>query len=302
MTDTLNLQINGKDRILNKEDCLKFINSCGRNNNDHNNKVRELAIYCMVNNIIPNEWMNDQIWVNLNNGVHEFLNSLVVEHQGYECIIKSGRNCNYDFDIKYKMNDDRSIIIKLEFKYGCQHVTGCPQFLSLSSDFDTNYSEYFYDNYVSQISELYSIDMPEKDEYLRCVKGTNYSKMEWFQNIYDNEKLHKKEKKNIVDESIHKFLQIYQKNINLNKLQKKFMHTQKGKIYMCYCDGNFVKDIIEEDELTLVKVDKLKAGKNRLNHTVILNTNNNTKIHMLLRWKNRAGILYPAWQIKLVRN
>ena len=70
MTDTLNLQINGKDRILNKEDCLKFINSCGRNNNDHNNKVRELAIYCMVNNIIPNEWMNDQIWVNLNNGVH----------------------------------------------------------------------------------------------------------------------------------------------------------------------------------------------------------------------------------------
>ena len=85
MTDTLNIQINGKDHILNKDDCNKFMRPRGRNNNDHNNKVRELAIYCMVNNIIRDEceWLNDQRWLNLNNDVHEFLRDLVDGYQEY---------------------------------------------------------------------------------------------------------------------------------------------------------------------------------------------------------------------------
>lgn len=301
MTDTLNLQINGRDYVLNRDDCNKFMRPRGRNNNDHNNKVRELAIYCMANDIIPIEWLNDQLWLNLKNNVHEYLNSIILEHQGYICYMKAGRGSNYDFDIKYKIDKDTSIVKKIEFKYGCQRITGCPQFLSLSANFDTNYSEYFYDDYVSQISELYGIDMPEKDEYLRCVKGTNYLSMAWFQHIYENENDHKVEKKHIVDESIHNYLNTYVDNIDLNKLQTKFINTQRDKIYMCNCNGNFVKDQIKTDELTLVGMDRIKAGRNGLNHTVILNTNSNTKIHMLLRWRNHAGILNPAWQIKIVR-
>jgi len=301
MADTLNLQINGKDHVLNRDDLNTFMRPRGRNNNDHNNKVRELAIYCMANNIIPNEWLNDQRWLTLNDDLHSFFNSLVDEYQGYECFMKGGRGSNYDFDIKYKIDEETSIVKKIEFKYGCQRITGCPQFLSLSANFDTNYSEKFYDNCVPQISELYGIDIPPKDEYLRCVRGTNYSKMEWFQHIYENEDEHKVEKKKIVDESIHNYLSTYINNIDLEKLQRKFNQTQSDKIYMCYCNGNFVKDQIETDELTLVGMDRLKAGRNRLNHTVILNTNSNTNIHMLLRWRNHAGILNPAWQIKLVR-
>ena len=67
-----------------------------------------------------------------------------------------------------------------------------------------------------------------------------------------------------MDKSIHNFLQIYQENINLNKLQTKFMDTQKDKIYMCYCNNNFVKDKIEQNELTLLGINRLKAGRNIL--------------------------------------
>ena len=101
MTDSLNIQINGKEHVLNKDDCNKFTTPRGRNNNDHNNKVRELAIYCMANNIVPNEWLDDQRWLNLNNNLHDYLNNLVDDYQEYTCVMKAGRNSNYDYDLKY---------------------------------------------------------------------------------------------------------------------------------------------------------------------------------------------------------
>ena len=110
MTDSLNIQINGKDHVLNKDDCNKFTRPRGRNNNDHNNKVRELAIYCMANNIVPNEWLDDQRWLNLNNTLHDYLNNLVDDYQEYTCVMKAGRGSNYDFDLKYKIDEEITII------------------------------------------------------------------------------------------------------------------------------------------------------------------------------------------------
>jgi hypothetical protein len=36
-------------------------------------------------------------------------------------------------------------------------------------------------------------------------------------------------------------------------------------------------------------------------NTIVVVSRAGTKHHMLLRWKNHLGILYPAWQISLSR-
>ena len=62
-----------------------------------------------------------------------------------------------------------------------------------------------------------------------------------------------------------------------------------------YCDGEFYKDTINIDELTVTKIEKITKN------TLVLQTNSTSKINMLLRWKNHAGILFPAWQISITR-
>ena len=134
----------------------------------------------------------------------------------------------------------------------------------------------------------------------RC-RDNNYVTLEWFNYIYENEESKKKEKKKIVDYSIHEYLINNVETIDIEKLNEKFYKTQNGKLYMCFKDGLFHKDIIEDNEILSTGIKELKSGKNKLKNTVILKTNTNSTIHMLLRWRNHAGILNPAWQIKLVR-
>ena len=37
------------------------------------------------------------------------------------------------------------------------------------------------------------------------------------------------------------------------------------------------------------------------NTVILTNKNKTVEYHMLLRWKNHAGVLFPAWQIKFKR-
>ena len=71
----------------------------------------------------------------------------------------AGRKYNYDFKI---FNSD--LLYQNEFKFNAKSITDIPQIKKLSSNFNTNYSEYFYDNYVGGISKLYGIDMINKDD------------------------------------------------------------------------------------------------------------------------------------------
>jgi len=300
--DFITISIKGKDNILEKDNYKLFDKPKGRGANDKNNKVRELMIYSIINNLIPEEWYTIEDWIILKTELYKYIHhNCFNQYKNLTCEIKAGRSYNYDFDFKFILNDDSIVYKHIEFKFGCNKVTGCPQFLSLSSNFNTDYSEYFYDNFVPEISKLYNTVNPEKKEYLKLVTTTNYSNHVWFDNLYKNEKEYIKQKKKLVDTSIDKYLNLNYKNFDLNKLTHKFKNTQKNKLYMCYCDKKFVYDYIDENELDIVKINTLKAGRNKLKHTLILGTRTNTTIHMLLRWRNHAGILNPAWQIKLVR-
>ena len=47
-------------------------------------------------------------------------------------------------------------------------------------------------------------------------------------------------------------------------------------------------------------IDLIK-NKDGLINTIVCSTKSDTKVNMLLRWRNHAGILNPAWQISLKR-
>ena len=102
----------------------------------------------------------------------------------------------------------------------------------------------------------------------------------------------------IVNKSIHEFLKTYTKKISYEYFQNKFK-KQSDKNYLCYHKGKIYTDRIKPKELQITS-HRLKSSKNYYN-TIILYTKTSTELHMRFRWKNRNGILLPAWQIKLYR-
>jgi hypothetical protein len=91
--------------------------------------------------------------------------------------------------------------------------------------------------------------------------------------------------------------------IDLEKISKKLIDTQSQKIYMCYdpSKNNICTDFINDNELSITDIKELKKNKDGMIHTIVCSTKSNTIINMLLRWRNHAGILNPAWQISIKR-
>ena len=116
--------------------------------------------------------------------------------------------------------------------------------------------------------------------------------------MYDNENKNikiKKIKKKYVDTSIKEFLE-KDIELNINELNEKLLLKQEDKIFLLWKNGNFNIDYISIKELTCKNIKEINKN------TIILRTwEDNSEIQMLLRWKNRAGILRPAWQISLKR-
>jgi hypothetical protein len=234
--------------------------------------------------------------------LHKCINKLIkqlynIESTNISIEIKGGRKYNYDFLTTYN-----NIIKKLEFKHNVSKISACPQFLSMSSNNfieknSTTYDCFFYDNYISQIEKLYDIVKPTREEYIKYIHRSKYSNHLFFETLYDveNSDLNKKkEKKKIVDESIFEYLKIVK--INLDDLTNKLQETQYNKFFILWNKKDFIIDKINENELKISNIIKIK-NKN----TLVLKTNSNTQIKMLLRWKNHIGVLYPAWQISLTR-
>ena len=284
----------------------------GKDKNDINNKLRENIIKKIINTDIPDKYYKYSLqWFTLRENINNFIDKIVEnekinlgKYRSIECKIKAGRKFNYDFDIVYNFKDNIEVIKKVEFKCGASKIADCPQFISLSSKFNTKYAEYFYDNYIDQISKLYGTDIKiSKEDYLKNLFQTSYKKHKWFLYIYENEEKYIEEKKELVNKSIDEYLNSIKDTINLEQLTNKLIETQSQKLYMCYdvIKNKIVLDSITDDELTITKVKELKKNKEGLVNTIICSTKSKTTINMLLRWRNHSGILNPAWQISLKR-
>ena len=278
-------------RKLNLEfdDISVFFKKYTKNENDKTNKIREELIENLVNNKIPKTWYSSPEWFKVKLRLNEFIKNFKDIGKYKECIRKSGRKYNYDFLFIFEKEE-----VKIEFKNGVSSITEYPEILSVSSNkfvSGLTYAERFYDFYLSSLTNE---ELPTKDFYLK--------------NIYKNKVnhpffIHLKEVDNFkitVDESIDDYLVNYLE-IDYAVLISKIKESQSNKKFMLWDDEQFHLDYISEDEFDIIPEKTLKKGKNGYNTVILTNKNKTVEYHMLLRWKNHAGVLFPAWQIKFKR-
>jgi hypothetical protein len=278
-----------------------------RGKNDETNKLREDIIEKLP--FLDEEYYKNPIygtqWSDLRDKFNETL-KVVCKDNFSDIKIKkmAGRNYNYDFNITF-LDDNKNIIKEshVEFKHNSKSIHKLPQFLSLNVNSDIinkSYAEFYYDNYIDKYLSLDSeinVEKPEKESYLKLVTSVNYNIHPFFKCLYDKENINKKkEKSDVVDESIKEFLNTFGSKINLERLTEKFKATQQDKMYLLWDCIDFH---IENFELNHLHVKKF-VGINNSN-TIIVESDK-YKFKLLLRWRNHKGILNPAWQISVQEN
>jgi hypothetical protein len=290
--------------ILNYNSINKFEKS-SKYYNDSYNKTRENIIGAIINKKInylyykkSNRW--NKLYNNINNFLKFLINDIIYDN----IIVKQIGGRKYNYDMKFILYYKTKIIkeYNIEFKFNCNKITNLPQFVSPSKPsffLSSSYEEYFYDKYLSYITS--DLDKPEKDLYIKSINSSNPKFMLKYKDRYDNGC--KRNKKftfnkddiefyelcnNISKKSIIEFIK--NNELDINKLSKYLIDTQKDKIYMLYYDNNFIIEKIDINDYNIISVCK---NKNRYDCI----TSNGKKINVLLRWKNGNGIAYPAFQI-----
>jgi hypothetical protein len=216
----------------------------------------------------------------------------------------AGRQHNYDF-LHVQAGGDS---VKVEFKCssGVAGLNSLPQFLSLAADFDMfsggleTYAAFYYDRFLDIYLDAARSDAvlpakPERAAYLKLVRGNNYDSHPFFRWLYDNEDHNKKEKSEIVDQSISSYLLLAAGELDLAKLSAKFADSQGGKKFV-FWDMNahtFTCESFEADDLRLSEL--VEVTKN----SILVEAVSGRKYKMLLRWRNHKGVMLPAWQISL---
>lgn len=276
---------------------------CKKSDNDKNNKIREEIIEALpdMDESYFTDLTHGEQWTNLRTKLTESIQELADNNSftNYEIVRLAGRTNNYDFKFIYYNADTIVYERNVEFKNGSSSISKLPQFLSLSDKFnlldcEVSYSSYFYDNYLSNYLSLDSsieLEKPEKEIYLKHVSNTNYDIVPFFRELKTKEHNFKKEKSQLVNESIQTYLELYGNQINLKKMADK-LKSQDNKVFMMW-DGNqfHLEQIIPN--MTDLEYINIKNGNTIMLKTDVYN------YHLLLRWRNHKGILNPAWQIKL---
>jgi hypothetical protein len=113
----------------------------------------------------------------------------------------------------------------------------------------------------------------------------------FFSQLKAREPFFKKEKFQVVNESITDYLNQYGAQLDLLAFAEKIRRTQTDKIYMLWSDERFYIDKILDNEMACMNEISIKNGN------VIEVKSGGTIYNLLLRWRNHKGILNPAWQI-----
>jgi hypothetical protein len=136
-----------------------------------------------------------------------------------------------------------------------------------------------------------SVELPAKDFYLKNIHKSS---------VNDPFFIHLKTLsglKPIVDESINNYL--HDISFNFEEFKSK-ISQQLDKKFMLWNNEMFFIDYLTEEDIDIIPEYTLKKGRNGYN-TIVIHSKNKNSFHLLLRWKNHAGVLFPAWQIKFNR-
>jgi hypothetical protein len=277
----------------------------GRQTNDSLNKIREQILTRLYNP--PKEYLDDSTygrhWKEFSRAWNMCLekkcpvpfDNVVVNRFG-------GRKNHKDIEIVFSVGGKECYrIASGEFKHNSRTIDKIPQYANIpeKKEFtEKSYAEFFYDHYLDSICRLVpGLQKPPKHEYMKLVYQTNHTKHTFFATLRAHEDNMIHAKKVIVNKSISEFLQKYAQSLSIKKLEDYIKATQKEKLFILWDLKEFHTDTIRDDELELTNIVRVKN-----NNTIVVNSKAGTTHNLLLRWKNQAGILYPAWQISLKRS
>jgi hypothetical protein len=293
---------------LSYKDIAVFNNSIAhkKKDNDKNNNIRENIIVCVLKNTVPEKYFKfSKLWHNIKESIYMFINDIGIRDIDNLVVKrKAGRKNNYDFEII----DNNNETYKVEFKFNIDKIDDAPQYASPakpSNFLSISYEEFFYDNYLRHIIQLDNrLTLPSKEEYIKSVNNVNPKCVKELSELYyrgakrsskytglesDIEFYNKTNE--IANDSIREF--IYKADLDIDKLSRYLIDTQKDKIYMLYKNGKIVKEIKEPESYMLVDYWRCDKNKNRY----IVLAKNGKYINVLLRWKNGNGVAFPSFQI-----
>tara|TARA_B110000285_G_scaffold76901_1_gene88542 strand:+ start:5128 stop:6123 length:996 start_codon:yes stop_codon:yes gene_type:complete len=260
---------------------------------DRANMLRESIIGAILNIKIPDIFYLLDEWKRLRRELNKYIETLGKKRNiifdTFKCIHKAGRGNQYDFDIIL----NNIIVINVEFKFNAISVIETPQFVSIgkpSRFLNTNFEEYYYDNYLPDIAKKADISIPDRDTYIKTVGRSEVECMKCFKEKYDTDKDFNLFCKKIDKQAIKEFIQMCDLDVGL--LSDYLSKTQTDKIYMCYKDNCFHLDEVDPALYIINKVIKKEPTN------FICETNNGHKLEVKLRFKNGCGLQFPALQIK----
>ncbi len=298
-------------KMISSQSIQAFYVSSVRGANDANNAIRENVLAMLLTPAAEEFCVCAEYgehWTALRHGWREALG--LAEDATKPAVKKmAGRKYNYDFSVT---GDDGSPM-KVEFKSGAglKDLSDLPQILSLSGNFDIwregtdvpLYAEHFYKNWLPIYMDADGGDddlrdaLPELATYMKLVHQSNYDRHPFFRRLYDREEINKKEKSDIVDQSISSYLLLAAGELDLAKITAKLMESQSGKRFVMWDSRahKFSTRQLVDDDLRLV--DLVEVTKN----SIVVAAASGQRYKMLLRWKNHKGVLLPAWQISFGR-
>ena len=277
--------------------------------NNESNKIRENIITNMLR--LDDDYFNDleygSHWKNLKEKFMLILFTICdtpfkqvdIKHMG-------GMSYNYDFILQFLQDENKlAKEVKLEFKHNNTNVKNLVQFLELYDKdckmtfdmCDISYSEFYYDNYLDKYincdNEIKE-EKPGKDEYLKNICDIKY-KHPFFNDLYNNKLNKRKEKKQIANESITKYIQTYISTFRFEKITKKIKESQKDKVFLLWDCKNFNTQSINIESLKItnvIKVDDLYFD--------VFVEGFEYNIRIRLNWGNNNGIANPRWKFTFI--
>ena len=235
-------------------------------------------------------------------------------------IKRAGRNYNYDLELEYECTDASRSILCLEIKQGkaLRRIEDAPQVLSVAekdgdfiptSDTPVSYATFFYDTFLERFNAALDVpftgELPSREDYLKWVYGSQYSKHPWF--VYAKDKSPRGSRAtSIVAESIGAYLDRYVGDFKPRDIIERLRRTQLRKVFILKdtTTGEWCKDRFTDDVFDLGGTDPvvtLAKGTHGHSHTIVISLPHST-IRALLRWKNHNGVMYPAYQVRVLRH
>ena len=288
-----------------------------KSSNDERNTAREKIIESLfsIESETQASFLKDSshkdFWQSIKNKLESSLTDFLDDKSGLDnfqlthLVRKGGRNFNYDFFAPGPISGEDSGI-KLEFKKGAT-IFDQPEFLSLWAKSGTlinpafrDYPNYFYDNYIQELANLVGVSAPSKSAYLHDIFNTNY--VNFFgtaKSVYDSKRdsflaLQYKS----IDDYLH-YISKSIDSIDFDQIQGR-LTEQLDKYFLSWNSTimDFTVEQFHEKDVTLDRTASFTGGKNGWNNICLKNLAGNN-INSLLRWKNYACVVGPAWQISL---